>query len=1149
MPPGADSNTNQVVIDILTRVDKKYKAEIDKLKASIRGLKNENQKLVDAMGTHAKITKKNSDAISKKTKETDRAREAAKNHRKETKHGNKSLRAALKNFTMFRWALVNVAMALAMVKGVFNFAKWAGEIEQSMYKISAVTKESVADVTNAVENIRKGTIFSLQDVGDALLEVTKKGYTLTQSMAIMESSTKLAVGGFTDLQTAAEIMVNVLKIYNLEVEESERVANVLSYVSLNTAASVEKLAQAMSYVGSIANLAGISMEETSAALGLLMDRIPKSTKAATSLRGVIAKMINPSKEMEERMRELGFSFFDAEENMKSLSRSFRGLGLILKEMGTEEEKLKFIFDLFSIRPAAGAAAMINIFEESVDKLDQLTAAANASESAIESYEKQMGASINVLKSSTEDMKSTFYDFGKDSENIFSKIANSWARMITSREVTEALSWLFKESKITFEELVNALPEDEIHRAFTDLGIGANMTRDQIRDFNKVLADKKATDGFIVSMDDKNTYLSIANQLIKDVTEAEKKQQDAVEKTTLSVERLGFAWTTYDESANKSKKETLDLSTANDKARIALVGVLKQFTDFGGEIDNITEKEEEWLALMEKWRAAEGKSIEETAALREETYEFANAISDNASALEKSQRGHDLLTNATDDYNLALEEELTEIEQLELELEQLKNDIDTARAAGEASTAVTQEETNAFNEAATAIVALSQKRLDDARATAEETEQQELLKEAIQELTEVQRTASKMFSIVNKEISRQLTEATKLYNTYSSARFEGESEYLQQLHDIEQAINQERLAQLQLGDSVEDVNNELHSQQDEYNAWVDTMHEAIRALISEGNLMGENVSDIVKAQQSALLATSRFQSTTTTGTDDELTALEELQRQREIMQLEYELGIGEQHWSLEQFIYALEHEGDVVWSSAQEAMNAMGAQKNEIDELTTTQEQIADEWYNAELAVWQYQNAAASAIGFIQLDIDDMIGALQTAQTEMIGAGMNVGGGTPPPSGGSNGGNGGGGGDSGVASRPYYFSGGYTNPITQQSVILRHETNASSGSQAWNWLQGQSDYDLGLEMGWQSSLYGYPFAKGGLVTNPTRALLGEAGPEMVVPLTGPNAFAPEGVGQLGPTVNIGEIVISGVSGDTSEIAYELAKEIKRQLRVI
>ena len=82
---------------------------------------------------------------------------------------------------------------------------------------------------------------------------------------------------------------------------------------------------------------------------------------------------------------------------------------------------------------------------------------------------------------------------------------------------------------------------------------------------------------------------------------------------------------------------------------------------------------------------------------------------------------------------------------------------------------------------------------------------------------------------------------------------------------------------------------------------------------------------------------------------------------------------------------------------------------------------------------------------------------------------------------------------------------------------------------------QSIMDLAASLGVEVPA----FAKGGIVTGPTLALIGEAGPEAVVPLSGRNAG-------MGNTINL--TVNAGMGADGASIGREIVDIIKRYERV-
>jgi len=260
------------------------------------------------------------------------------------------------------------------------------------------------------------------------------------------------------------------------------------------------------------------------------------------------------------------------------------------------------------------------------------------------------------------------------------------------------------------------------------------------------------------------------------------------------------------------------------------------------------------------------------------------------------------------------------------------------------------------------------------------------------LSKAQQKAAFIFGIVNKRMTDDLKELNAQYKEYAKARFEGETAILRNIHELEVAINREKLAQLRLGDSVTSTNDALQSQMDFYETWVDTIHVAIKALIAEGDIMSSDVTKVVKEQQTILLSSTQFK---TEEDDEELTKMKELQRARDIARLEYELGIGEQRYQLQEYIGDMERRGQVEWTSASQAISAIEEVKQKIDTLTEKQKSVTENWKNAQNEVKVFQLGVDLAILNANASLESHISILDKAIDKYITLGTLMNGGTSP----------------------------------------------------------------------------------------------------------------------------------------------------------
>lgn len=245
--------------------------------------------------------------------------------------------------------------------------------------------------------------------------------------------------------------------------------------------------------------------------------------------------------------------------------------------------------------------------------------------------------------------------------------------------------------------------------------------------------------------------------------------------------------------------------------------------------------------------------------------------------------------------------------------------------------------------------------------------------ATSQLSTTQKQASLIYSVVNNNLKKQIEEQQEEYNKLKRLRFVGEKEALDNIHRIEIALKEQRLAQLRLGDAVDSTNDSLSGQQDAYDAWVDTVNQFISSAIENGNLLGKNTTVAVSRFQSMLLNTRRA---SIDSIDKEAAKEGELEKQREIAQLEYELQYGEQRYQVEQYISEVERRGETEYRTAADAINAYISVQSELSNLKSKQEEITSEWEKATTQLNFFEAGIADAFDSINENVDEGIKKLR-----------------------------------------------------------------------------------------------------------------------------------------------------------------------------
>lgn len=128
-----------------------------------------------------------------------------------------------------------------------------------------------------------------------------------------------------DFETVMSVTTSTLEQFgmiskdtNKQMEYTNKVADVLTYVADKTAAGFSDMGTAMNYVGPISHSLGYSLTDTAAAVGLLSNRGIEGQKAGTGLRGMLTSLLKPSKSAAEAMAAVGLKIEDNNGNMKTL---------------------------------------------------------------------------------------------------------------------------------------------------------------------------------------------------------------------------------------------------------------------------------------------------------------------------------------------------------------------------------------------------------------------------------------------------------------------------------------------------------------------------------------------------------------------------------------------------------------------------------------------------------------------------------------------------------------------------------------------------------------------------------------------------------------------------------------------------------------
>lgn len=269
--------------------------------------------------------------------------------------------------------------------------------------ISGATGGELERLKDQAVELGAETAFSALEAAEGMENLASAGFDVQEIMDAMPGMLDLAASSGEDLAASADIAASTLRGFGLEASDAGHVADVLAKNAADTNAAVADTGEAMKYIAPLAHAAGISLEETAAAIGIMADNGIKGSQAGTTLRGALSRLSKPTQDMQEAMDELGISFYDSEGKMLSLSDQISMLKKSMEGM-TDEQRNNYLVTLYGQESLSGMLTLINTTD---GKLAEMT----------ESYRNCDGAAEEMATTMQDNLKSAIEQVGGAAESF------------------------------------------------------------------------------------------------------------------------------------------------------------------------------------------------------------------------------------------------------------------------------------------------------------------------------------------------------------------------------------------------------------------------------------------------------------------------------------------------------------------------------------------------------------------------------------------------------------------------------------------------------------------------------------------------------------------------------------------------------------
>lgn len=318
--------------------------------------------------------------------------DAAKQVENFQKNTNSTMSAVGKVMTSSGKAMTKMVTLPIVGMGVAA-AKVGGDFEEQMSRVKAIsgaTGKSFDLLRQQAIDLGAKTAFSAKESAAGMENLASAGFDASEIMQAMPGLLDLAAVSGGDVALASENAATALRGFNLDASQAGHVADVFARAAADTNAEVADMGEAMKYIAPVANSMGLSIEEVSAAIGIMSDAGIKGSQAGTSLRGALSRLAKPTDMMQAKMDELGLSFYDSEGKMKPLKDQIGMLKDAFKGL-TPEQQQNALVTLYGQESLSGMMALI---DKGPEKLGSLTKSLKDSDGAADEMARTMQDNMN-----------------------------------------------------------------------------------------------------------------------------------------------------------------------------------------------------------------------------------------------------------------------------------------------------------------------------------------------------------------------------------------------------------------------------------------------------------------------------------------------------------------------------------------------------------------------------------------------------------------------------------------------------------------------------------------------------------------------------------------------------------------------------------
>lgn len=274
-----------------------------------------------------------------------------------------------------------------------------------------------AAMEKQVRNVGVETKFTAPQVADAAKFLSMAGFDVDAINKSIKPIADIALVGDTDLGETADVVTNIMTGYNISPDKVRNAADIMTMTFTKSNTTLMEIAEAYKYSASLLSAGNMPFEEATAAMGILGNAGIKGSQAGTTMRTIMANIVNPTKKQLDAWNRIGVSRTDKNGNMRDVVDIF-------EDLNKKDLSLSDYYQIFHKTAAQGAVSLADNVETWNDIIKaNFMSEGLAKELADEKKNTIQGLWAQLTSMFTEDGIEAFEEIQQPIKNFLIKITD------------------------------------------------------------------------------------------------------------------------------------------------------------------------------------------------------------------------------------------------------------------------------------------------------------------------------------------------------------------------------------------------------------------------------------------------------------------------------------------------------------------------------------------------------------------------------------------------------------------------------------------------------------------------------------------------------------------------------------------------------